>query len=415
MKATLVLGLFVVAAACASEEVMRPAADVEPAIQASNTAAAYEMIDLGTLGGPSARAHSLNDDGQVVGWSYTASNTPHAFLWDGTIHDLAGGGEISFAHVVTADGVVLGGRQVLGGPGGEDCVQGFLFVWENGVNINLGGPGCAALIAIGMTKSGGIVGANNGEQNFTSSIWEGGVERRLGGLNPLWGYARARAVNDQGQIVGYSSTDQIAGHYIDRPFIWEGGVMRDLGILADVPCGDNPDKNCGKGDAFDINSKGEVAGSSNDHAVVWTREGIIDIGGAGGFNDSQASDINDHGEVVGYIGVNGFVWRKGALNFLASLGGATRAVGINERGVIAGQSVTPTGEQHVVVWEDGQIVDLGMGPGTGAEAVAINENGDVIGISGTCFTRPEGGCFGLGEPVRSILWRRLRPSQVAQQ
>ena len=43
---------------------------VAPAASASPS---YQLIDLGTLGGGSSDATALNDHGQVVGESYTAS------------------------------------------------------------------------------------------------------------------------------------------------------------------------------------------------------------------------------------------------------------------------------------------------------------------------------------------------------
>jgi probable HAF family extracellular repeat protein len=47
------------------------------------------MVDLGTLGGSSSSANGINDLGQIVGESRTASGDIHAFLWEnGAIHDL---------------------------------------------------------------------------------------------------------------------------------------------------------------------------------------------------------------------------------------------------------------------------------------------------------------------------------------
>src|SRR5688500_56009 len=51
---------------------------------------AYRIIDLGTLPGrPESAAASINDDGQVVGWSGIANGAKRAFLWqDGALRDL---------------------------------------------------------------------------------------------------------------------------------------------------------------------------------------------------------------------------------------------------------------------------------------------------------------------------------------
>jgi probable HAF family extracellular repeat protein len=40
------------------------------------------MRDLGTLGGSNSDAYQINEHGQVIGYSYTASGTgEHAVLW----------------------------------------------------------------------------------------------------------------------------------------------------------------------------------------------------------------------------------------------------------------------------------------------------------------------------------------------
>jgi len=40
------------------------------------------MTDLGTLGGNFSGPVAINDRGQVVGYSTTASGELHAFLWE---------------------------------------------------------------------------------------------------------------------------------------------------------------------------------------------------------------------------------------------------------------------------------------------------------------------------------------------
>ena len=41
----------------------------------------YVLLDLGTLGGPSADAYGVNNFGNAVGRSRTATGEEHAFLW----------------------------------------------------------------------------------------------------------------------------------------------------------------------------------------------------------------------------------------------------------------------------------------------------------------------------------------------
>ena len=41
------------------------------------------MTDLGTLGGSSSQAITINDNNQVVGESTDSSEISHAFIWQG--------------------------------------------------------------------------------------------------------------------------------------------------------------------------------------------------------------------------------------------------------------------------------------------------------------------------------------------
>jgi probable HAF family extracellular repeat protein len=65
----------------------------------------YTIIDLG-LGA----AYDLNDRGQVVGYSTTASGETHAFLWkDGVMIDLGTlGGTCSNAYAINRSGQIVG-------------------------------------------------------------------------------------------------------------------------------------------------------------------------------------------------------------------------------------------------------------------------------------------------------------------
>jgi probable HAF family extracellular repeat protein len=74
------------------------------------------MIDLGTLGGETSVAIWINDRGQVLGSSTTASGESHLFLWQkGVMIDLwpwhrtpSGGYSLAWAMHLNARGEVVG-------------------------------------------------------------------------------------------------------------------------------------------------------------------------------------------------------------------------------------------------------------------------------------------------------------------
>ena len=71
------------------------------------------MQDLGTLGGSESGANAINASGQVAGWSDIAGGGRHAFLYsNGTMHDLGalggGYGYYGYATGINASGEVVG-------------------------------------------------------------------------------------------------------------------------------------------------------------------------------------------------------------------------------------------------------------------------------------------------------------------
>lgn len=180
-----------------------------------------------------------------------------------------------------------------------------------------------------------------------------------------------------------------------------------------------------------INNRGWIAGYSNlpgnqsRHAALWRDNSIFDLGTLGGPNSSVPwSGINNRGTVVGiaqtaqpdplgerwscsafFPGPNnvgytclGFVWEDGVMRALPTLGGNNGfATGINEKGEIVGWAENTVRDPtcappqvlqfRAVIWgpRNGEIQELlPLSGDTSSAATAINNKGQVVGISGTC-------------------------------
>jgi probable HAF family extracellular repeat protein len=156
------------------------------------------------------------------------------------------------------------------------------------------------------------------------------------------------------------------------------------------------------------------------HAVLSYRGQTFDLGKAGvGRPNSVAFGVNDRGQVVGaadttttngaddFCGFNAdgfpsrtaclpFVWQNGVMKPLPTLGGANGVANkINNRGQAVGFAETgtsdpgcPVAKFEPVFWESGGARQLSISvPGssdTYGIATAINDNGQVVGSSGTC-------------------------------
>lgn len=200
--------------------------------------------------------------------------------------------------------------------------------------------------------------------------------------------------------------------------------------------------------AVALNNYGLAAGVSaasngSSHAVTWYWGTMTDISqpGLGGAN-SSAGWVNNFGQIIGqaetltkdpnnenFCGFGSpnqcvaFLWEAGVMTPLASLGGTNATFGsINNAGEIAGiaetsrvdkscrpgPSVNGTGPQvldfEAVVWgpSPGEIRELPPLSGdTVGMALAINDSGQVVGLSGTCANTVLPGFAGA---PHAVLW-----------
>jgi probable HAF family extracellular repeat protein len=191
---------------------------------------------------------------------------------------------------------------------------------------------------------------------------------------------------------------------------------------------------------FFINRYGLVSGSSSlpdgtQHATLWLEKLKVDIGapGLGGPNsiafgdnvrfqsagEAETSSPDANGEDFCGFGTHltclPFLWQNGEMVPLPTLGGNNGvAMAISSRGEVAGFAENSTIDPGCpapqvfqfkpVVWEKGvmhRLPTVGGDPDGVAEE--INNNGKVVGGSGTCATFNANFLYNL-MPVHALLW-----------
>ena len=406
----------------------------------------YQLIDLGTFGGPESffpetipfvsATGDLNRGGLAAGGSSTSTSTTstsnflvcggisgavpfiqHAFEFqDGVVDDLgslAGADHCSASARVNAKGEVVGISEngeidLLAGINQSRPVR-----WIDGHIEDLGTFGGNQGGASGSNNHGLIVGgAVNttpdpysilylllGSSNGTETrafVWK---DSRMQDLGTLGGPdATAILVNDHGQVAGMSYTNfskslGCPGLLTSDPFFWEHGKMTDIGTLGGT---------CGV--PFAMNNRGQVVGQSfitgdaSFHPFLWPgRDGKIEDLGTLGGSYGAPNAMNETGDVVGYSSTAGdqvefaFLWSEGAMANLGSLSGdaCSTANAINSRGQVVGISATCDyiTSRRAFLWENGSMVDLNtlISPRSGMQltlAETINDHGE-IAVNGT--------------------------------
>lgn len=153
------------------------------------------------------------------------------------------------------------------------------------------------------------------------------------------------------------------------------------------------------------------------HAMEWADGVVTDLASLGeADNCGNALAINDAGEIVGasengtldpatgVVQLRAVLWQDGQIKDLGTFGGNQSFAGaINNRGQIAGFALneipdpyslfdvpflgsTNGTETRAFLWQDGQMQDLGTLGGPDAFAMFVNEHGQVAGVSYTDST-----------------------------
>ena len=287
-----------------------------------------QLLNLGSLGGSASFSQSINNRGQVVGFSTNTVIDPFSLY-----------GFFFFAS--------------------SNSTQTRGFVWQYGHMEDLGTLGGADANAAFVNDRGQISGESytNSIPNPTTGIptldpylWERGNMTDLGTLGGVLGFVNA--MNNRGQVVGLSD---LAGDLTNHAFLWDRGVLNDLGTFGGSTS-----------EADWINDAGQVVGIADladgtHHAFVWWRGKMTDLGTVNGDPCSNGFNINSSGQAVGTSTdcqgtvLHVFLWEHGSMINLSALiqpGSDLTFVEpfvINDRGEIGGIGILPNGDEHAAL------------------------------------------------------------------
>ena len=314
----------------------------------------YHLVDLGTLGGTSSQAEGISPSGLVTGQSLVAGDTAtHAFLYDGTLHDLgAYNGYSTYADAVNDNGQVAGYIKIpsIGGFYPYHAARYDSTGWHDLHTAAAATFTGNASMATGINAAGTVAGwtyLTPGSTQCDGFTYDTAAHR----LNGYYGIAIT--VDDANRTVGYNYT-VVSGQWRAIAF-WNNGSFHYLGTLGGT-----------FSQAVAINGSDQICGDAktaagDTHAFLY--DGTMhDLGNLAAGKYSSATWINSLGQVCGVSALDaadtvehGFLYSGGALYDLNDLLDApsawtiTVATSMNANGQIVGIATNAAGAEHAVL------------------------------------------------------------------
>jgi probable HAF family extracellular repeat protein len=236
-----------------------------------------------------------------------------------------------------------------------------------------------------------------------SALFRNGTLTDIGAL-PGTTSSQPSGINDKGTAVGQSENgkmDPLTHQPVALAVAWIHGRIHNLGTLGGT-----------SSFAFDIDNRGEIVGfalnkipfpasawgnsGTEERAVIWRNGKIHDLGTLGGAA-AYAFLINERGQVAGQSLTNSkinpatgmptaapFLWQRGRhMINLGTLGGTNGAANaLNDRGQVAGNSdLIGDSTYRAFVWGKGKLRDLGTLGGASSNAFWMNNAGHIVGVA----------------------------------
>ena len=255
-------------------------------------------------------------------------------------------------------------------------------------------------------------------------LYSNGTMTDLGTLDG--GNSYATGINDEGQISGYANVPGTNPNVpFNNAFVDYNGTMTDIGTLAQGSY-----SSYGEG----INNAGQMVGYTNNSAnsnyltgFVYSSGNIAISGTLPGDNYSYAFGINNSGQTTGLSspasgGVTRAVLSTGALSVPVTVpADATYSTGkaVNDAGQVAGFYYLQ-GDNGLTVnaflSSGGVVSTLGNFGGGNSEALGINDSGEVVGFSTTGSGNQDGFVYtSAGMQDLNVLYASLLVSQTPGQ
>jgi chitinase len=312
-------------------------------------AQSYSILEVPSLNGGFNQGNAINAGGHVAGTS--AGSPEQGFLYNGS--SVVGVGVLPVPPINSLYSEAWGINSSDEVVGETQTGRAYAMLYSGGKLVNLSPAGQELSYALGINKSGVVVGYYATLSNqYSAFLWvpnkPNGTTGTLATLGDQLGgtYSIGTALNDSGEVVGAATVANGNLH----GFLYSAGKMTDLGTFGGIYSYANA-----------INNVGEVVGWSDlssevAHAFLYSGGKMTDLGILPAAKGSVATGINNSGVIVGFTTYGSHVAQRRAVLY-----GTSGPVDLN--------TLIPSGTGWILLQANG-VNDAGQIVGTGL----INNN-----------------------------------------